>query len=173
MNTTAQPAFVHSTSTNPYPELDRLAPETTLDIFEATSQFVPPLFDATEYNIKDYTKGACTKNCYTRAKVQFGRSSDPANSAIPWNKDGPNGKDDNENSESVLLAWLCEGDNYSKYRGDVSPSNGGNGGKTKSWFAGKIAEKIANKGIVKPRTPKDIMSKISAWEQYYMQHQLK
>mmetsp|Transcript_35202 Transcript_35202/g.85283 ORF Transcript_35202/g.85283 Transcript_35202/m.85283 type:complete len:315 (-) Transcript_35202:1446-2390(-) len=99
---------------------------------------------------------ACTKTCYT--VIQSSKSS----SRIPWDKDGPNGpEDDQVNSERILLEWLLTDSNYSKYRGN------GNYGTSKTQFCKQIANLIQSKGVVVERTDTQVRDKICGLERSF------
>ena len=60
---------------------------------------------------------------------------------IRWLLDGRNGPDDPNNSESILMKWICEEGNYSKYKGK---DNNAVGRKTGCKTAGCSKIKVWN-----------------------------
>ena len=73
---------------------------------------------------------------------------------IAWNKDGAGGPLDPNNSERILIDWLCTPGNYSKFRGND------NHGTRKIQYAHQIAERMKVAGVRKLRTDKDVLNKI-------------
>lgn len=80
------------------------------------------------------------------------------NSRVFWDKDGKEGPDDPNTSISVLLKWMCEADNYSKYRGK------NNCGTRKKDICDFVAAKINATGVVQQRTGVDVKKKINQLE---------
>jgi len=60
-----------------------------------------------------------------------------------WHNDGPQGKEDPNNSLNILLEWLSTEPNLVNWRGNQKEVQG----KPKDYFAKKILEIIKSKGI--------------------------
>ena len=85
----------------------------------------------------------------------------PDNVRLAWNKDGKNGPDDPNHSESILIAWLTTHRNYERFRGT------GNNGLCKINFADTIANSMNKAGVRKVRTGKDVLNKIEYVEKSF------
>ena len=94
----------------------------------------------------------CTKKHYE--KVAKSLAEGDGDGRLPWNKDGPLGEADPNNSESILINWLCTEGNYARYRGKD------NHGTRKKDFCEQISRQIKQAGIRRERTAKQIQSKI-------------
>ena len=77
-----------------------------------------------------------------------------------WSEDGKDGKDDTNNSEALVVNWLCSSNNYKLYCGNTL-------GKTKIAFAKELADSINAKGVLKRRTAEDVKKKITQLEQQF------
>ena len=53
----------------------------------------------------------------TYEKVARSLAEGDGDGRLPWNKDGPLGEADPDNTESILISWLCTEGNYVRYRG--------------------------------------------------------
>lgn len=103
----------------------------------------------------------CSKRHYDACKKVVLASNVPAKRCnIAWNKDGPKGPDDPNNSEAFLLNWWTTLGNYEKY------CNGENG-KTKMKTCNELSEKNSANGVVKHRSGHDFMNKIRSWEKQH------
>jgi hypothetical protein len=92
----------------------------------------------------------CTGKCYQRLLSLTRRPG--------WHNDGGNGPDDPVTSERILLDWLTEEGNYSRYRGK------NNNGVSKNKYAQRIADIMNSKGVRVKRDAKMVVNKISALE---------
>ncbi len=92
----------------------------------------------------------CTKSCHQNyLKNQEGQ--------FGWDTDGKGGRSDPNNSLNILVNWLAEGDNYSKWCGDGEKKKGG---IIKVQIAQDVANLINTKGVITPRTWQQVKSKI-------------
>ena len=82
---------------------------------------------------------------------------DEKKNRIPWSGDGPKGPDDTNNSEAILMDWLCRSNNYRDYCGNIR-------GKKKMEFAKEVEQEIKSAGIPKARTAVEIVKKIAKIE---------
>ena len=98
----------------------------------------------------------CTKACY-KAVVK----AKSVDSRGTWNTDGLKGSDDPHTSMKILLDWMTEQGNYSKYRGKD------NEGVKKKQFATVLAEKMKEETSSKSRTPKQVLAKIKHIEEQF------
>ncbi|KAG1699962.1 hypothetical protein DVH05_012398 [Phytophthora capsici] len=103
-----------------------------------------------------FNKTACGKRCYNALTKQTPPPTMQSNKRVLWHNDGPT---PDVSSISVLMDWLTDGNNYSRYRGGDSQT-----GETKATIAGEVKVKIAAAGIATERTIKDITNKISSLE---------
>ena len=101
---------------------------------------------------------ACSVKCYRKCYRKYFVNSSACN--VPWSKDGAGGPDDANNSEAILIEWLREPGNYSKFR---SPPNG----LSKASFCERISQRINSAGIVKERDASAVKSKIESIEQAF------
>jgi hypothetical protein len=100
----------------------------------------------------------CTKTCYV-AIVRSLSSND--SSRGKWNGDGKKGADDPHTSMKILLDWMLEEGNYSKYCGKD------NNGVRKQHFATILATKMKQETLSESRTPKQVMEKIRQLEESF------
>ena len=70
-------------------------------------------FDESDTCAVTPTKIVCSVKCYRKAYNKYFVNINARN--VPWSKDGPDGPDDPVNSESILIGWLLEPGNYSKF----------------------------------------------------------
>jgi len=96
----------------------------------------------------------CTKKCHKSLENSLGLTNDKTR--VNWDKDGKNGPTDPNHSESIIVRWLMEEGNYSKYRGGNK-----NNGKRKIGFCQHLSRAIAEAGVVCVRTPQQVQAKIS------------
>ncbi|OEU08225.1 hypothetical protein FRACYDRAFT_250012 [Fragilariopsis cylindrus CCMP1102] len=101
-----------------------------------------------------YDQIACTKRCYGRAKKAFNQNP---HGNLAWSADGKNGVTDPISSETILVDWLAQEGNYSRYCGNSD-------GASKAAIAKEIAAKFVAAGIVKQRKVNDIVQKITAFK---------
>ena len=80
---------------------------------------------------------------------------------LPWNRDGAKGPSDPNNSEAILMKWLLEEGNYTRYCECKH-------GMTKKKFAEQIVEIIKDAGIWSNRDDKQVRNKIE-----YLQRQFR
>jgi hypothetical protein len=92
----------------------------------------------------------CTAKCHARITSLTRRPG--------WHNDGANGPDDPVTSERILLDWLTEEGNYSKYRGK------NNNGVSKNKYAQRIADIMNSKGVRVKRDAKLVVNKIAGLE---------
>jgi hypothetical protein len=92
----------------------------------------------------------CTGKCYQRLMTLTRRPG--------WHNDGGNGPEDPSTSERILLDWLTEEGNYSKYRGK------NNNGVSKNKYAQRVADIMNSKGVRVKRDAKMVVNKIAALE---------
>ena len=104
-----------------------------------------------------YDQIACTKRCYGRAKKAFNQNP---HGNLAWSADGKNGVTDPISSETILVDWLAQEGNYSRYCGNSD-------GASKAAIAKEIAAKFVAAGIVKQRKVNDIVQKITAFKNNY------
>jgi hypothetical protein len=105
-----------------------------------------------------FERKVCGKRCYNavvKAQRQMTTSQAPKK-RIPWHNDGPT---NSVSSLSVLIKWMTDGNNYSRYRGGEGQS-----GETKQTLAGEVSQAIRDSGVMTARMPKDVMSKSLALE---------
>jgi hypothetical protein len=95
----------------------------------------------------------CTKACYLKVSTTGKKDY--------WNRDGPKGRDDPNNSERILLDWLLVPGNYDKYRGE------GNHGKNKLAYCQDISDLIAAAGCQHPRDKRKVKCKIEYLEKAF------
>ncbi|OWZ17977.1 hypothetical protein PHMEG_0008006 [Phytophthora megakarya] len=81
-----------------------------------------------------FSKTPCGKRCYNALMKQPRSSTTQVKKRVPWHNDGPT---PDISSISILIDWLTEGNNYSRYRGGDAES-----GETKTTIAGEIASRI-------------------------------
>jgi hypothetical protein len=98
-------------------------------------------------------KVACTNSCHLNIMKALNGPSDSTRGS--WTNDGLGGVNDPTKSMKILLDWILEEGNYSRYRGKD------NNGVKKNQFASALCEKMALLTNSKNRTPKQIQSKIS------------
>ncbi|MGH7955010.1 MAG: hypothetical protein ACREOZ_03530, partial [Gloeomargaritales cyanobacterium] len=98
----------------------------------------------------------CGKRCLNAASKPQKTSSDARKPRISWDSDGPS-KD--VSSLSVIIDWLSNQTNYSRWKGDK-----GQAGERKSALAAEMLKLITEKGIKHKRTAKDICQKVSVIE---------
>jgi hypothetical protein len=104
---------------------------------------------------------ACKKECYKKALRHYSnRSGNPEDRNIPWNCDGKEGENDPNNSENILLTWLQQPNNYTKFHSPPS-------GKTKVGVCQEIYLKIRAANTLKPQKPHSIQLKIQLLEQLF------
>ena len=106
-----------------------------------------------EAGMELYQDMACTKRCLMRYQKEMCRYV-LANYTVPFHQDGPCGKMDPVNSESIVMNWLITGDNFFNFCGNNPNSN------TKLEYGQILADLICSKGIKPNCCPKDIVQKI-------------
>lgn len=99
---------------------------------------------------------ACTKSHYTYGKKQF--SVDIKSRNVPWDKDGPNGPTDPNNSMKAIIDLCFSPGNYRLWRGDTVT------GLTKTVRSKIYSQRIKERGILKEREPDAIRAFISRME---------
>ena len=100
----------------------------------------------------------CTKKHYDTVKKKALRSSkDNNNVNVAWNKDGKNGPDDPNTSESIILDWWNTFDNYNDF------CNGARG-KKKIQQVAELSQKMSNAGCIKQRSDHGVLVKVQCWE---------
>jgi hypothetical protein len=92
----------------------------------------------------------CTVKCYQKMAANVRKPS--------WNNDGANGPGDPNTSEKILLDWLTDEGNYSRYRGK------NNNGVKKIQFAQRLADAMNAQGVKVKRDSKQVMAKITYLE---------
>jgi hypothetical protein len=97
----------------------------------------------------------CTKACYNAVTKNLTGGD---NNRGKWNLDGKQGPEDPLTSMKILLDWMLEEGNYSKYCGKD------NNGVRKQHFASLLAEKMRKETPSDGRTPKQVMEKIRQLE---------
>ncbi len=107
----------------------------------------------------------CSKTCHKKVAkllqdVLQGKQPVSKGEHLMWEKDGKNGKDDPNNSMSILLSYLTEGNNYAIYGGNKK-------GIKKITIANMLARKINDAGVRVKRDAHNIMGKITHLEQSY------
>jgi len=125
----------------------------------------PDMADEVKAKLEPAGAVACTVGCFkdhckqVRAKVRAeAKAAAAANSTstlgLYWDNDGATGKEDPNNSLSILIAWLQKPGNFSRYRGKD------NNGTRKKDFAFKIATLCNLAGVKVKRDAKQVQSKI-------------
>ena len=79
-------------------------------------------------------------SCYKNRYVKILARQNDASYVIPYNEDGPGGKDDPVSTYTIIVDWMTTGDNFQRYCGDTKE------GKTKLRFGDKIATICCKKG---------------------------
>ena len=92
----------------------------------------------------------CTK-CCLKIYEKMVRNLNPK-LKVPWNQDGPKVWHDPISSQAILLNMMANPVWWAKFSGDNKK------GKSKNAFARELSEKIKESGIVKNRSPKDILN---------------
>jgi hypothetical protein len=92
----------------------------------------------------------CTTKCHARIMSLTRRPG--------WHNDGAKGPEDPVTSERILLDWLTEEGNYSKYRGK------NNNGVSKNKYAQKVADMMNSKGVRVKRDAKMVVNRIAGLE---------
>jgi hypothetical protein len=92
----------------------------------------------------------CTVKCFQKIASNFRKPN--------WNNDGADGPGDPNTSEKILLEWLTNEGNYSKYRGK------NNNGVKKIQFAQRLADMMNAQGVKVKRDSKQVMAKITYLE---------
>ena len=98
---------------------------------------------------------ACTKKHFLLAQKKGALDMIDGTRNIPWHMDGKEGKNDSNNSMSILIDWLTTPGNFNCYKGDNKT------GKTKRKVCEEIAKKISLAQCKKERTANAINLKIS------------
>ena len=96
-------------------------------------------------------KCVCSKTCYNKVKKLL--IDQPMRNL--WDKDGEDGPDDPNNSLSILLSWLLQEGNYSRYRGGKN-----NNGTRKLAFGTQLANMMKEAGCHYFRTGEAVVKKI-------------
>lgn len=100
-------------------------------------------------------KVACSKVCYFNITKSLSGSSNAISRGTSWTKDGINGVDDPNTSMKILLDWMLEDNNYSRYCGKS------NDGVKKKQFATNLCEKMISLTNNKSRNALQVQAKIS------------
>mgnify|MGYP005861582479 CR=1 FL=1 len=111
-----------------------------------------PLIDP----VKECGLIVCSKTCYN--KVEKAIVNQPTR--LPWDKDGKYGPDDPNNSMNILLNWLLEEGNYSRFRGKD------NGGKRKLAYGLQLSQKFSSAGCRVARSAEAVVKQIQEIEKY-------
>ena len=103
--------------------------------------------------------GACTKACYVKYD-KYVASNDVE--SLPFEEDGKKGRDDPNNSASIIMDWISNSHNYDCYTGANDKKH------TKAYYENQIAHEIATAGVRKKRTGKDVKNyigrKVDSWK---------
>ena len=109
--------------------------------------------------MKDPANGAvlycCSKMCYNALDKLYVQQH---SSRIPWDKDGRAGPDDPNTSLRILLNWLMEESNYSKFRGHK------NNGTRKTRYGQIISDMMRQAGCRVERSAEAVVKKIQEIE---------
>ena len=116
----------------------------------------------------DYlTAVVCGKKHHDKAFRSFtlsGADQDGAQN-IPWNKDGKNGKDDPNHSESIVIEWLSNQRNFQRFKGDDV------NGKKKIAVCAELSDILKARGIRKEHNARSVLQKINnmmaCWRETY------
>ena len=102
---------------------------------------------------------ACTKACYV-AYDKYVASNDV--DSLPFEEDGKKGRDDPNNSASIIMDFISNSYNYDCYTGANDKKH------TKAYYENQLAHKIADAGVKKKRTGKDVKNyigrKVDSWK---------
>ena len=93
----------------------------------------------------------CSKTCWN----QIDKNICSAPTRLPWDKDGKHGPTDPNSSMAILLTWLYQEGNYSRFRGDNK-----NSGKRKLAHGLQVSNMIKDSGCRMERTAEAVVSKI-------------
>ena len=105
-----------------------------------------------------FLKIACKKGCYKKAlRHQANMSVDPEDRNIPCNRDGREGRQDPNNSENIIIAWLRHPGNYNKFRSPPS-------GQTRVVVCEDVWKKIHAANTLKVRNAPSVLMKIQYME---------
>ena len=126
----------------------------------------PEIAEEVSTKLEPINAVACTVGCFknhckqVRAKVRAdaraaaAASNSSKTSGLYWDNDGAAGKEDPNNSLSILIGWLQKPGNFSQYRGKD------NNGTRKKDFAFEIASQCNLAGVKVKRDAKQVQSKI-------------
>ena len=100
----------------------------------------------------------CSKTCHN--KVEKAIIHQPTR--LPWDKDGKNGPDDPINSMNILMEWLTEEGNYSRFRGKD------NRGTRKLAYGIQLSNKMKAAGCRVHRSPEAVVKQIQEIEKKFI-----
>ena len=100
----------------------------------------------------------CSKTCHN--KVERAIIHQPTR--LPWDKDGKNGPDDPLNSMNILMEWLTEEGNYSRFRGKD------NRGTRKLAYGIQLSNKMKSAGCRVHRSPEAVVKQIQEIEKKFI-----
>ena len=100
----------------------------------------------------------CSKTCHN--KVEKAIIHQPTR--LPWDKDGKNGPDDPTNSMNILMDWLTEEGNYSRFRGKD------NKGTRKLAYGIQLSNKMKAAGCRVHRSPEAVVKQIQEIEKKFI-----
>ena len=100
----------------------------------------------------------CSKTCHN--KVEKAIIHQPTR--LPWDKDGRNGPDDPNNSMNILMEWLMEEGNYSRFRGKD------NRGTRKLAYGIQLSNKMKAADCRVHRSPEAVVKQIQEIEKKFI-----
>lgn len=104
-------------------------------------------------------KVACTKACHLNALKVLSGTTDSGRGK--WTSDGLGGVNDPNTSMKILLDWMLEEGNYSRYKGKD------NSGIKKNQFAAQLCETMISSTTSKNRKPLQVQAKINYLEETF------
>ena len=106
--------------------------------------------------------GACTKGCHVAMEKYLANNNVDS---LPFEEDGKTGRDDPKNSASIIMDWISIPHNYDRYTGASDKKH------AKVYYENEIAHAIAEAGVRKKRTGKDVKNfigrKLEAWKRTF------
>jgi len=101
----------------------------------------------------------CSKRCLKQHKQSLANTAMRATGWVGWYKDGPTPE---VSSMCIMVYWLTRNDSYNHWRvGDK------HNGSTKSVLTNQLVQLHQEKGVIVPRSGKDIHNRINSLEQQF------